>query len=115
MLAALLGMSSQLTEVVTGSKITVVHPTKLRDGFVEQIHGGKKEVGVLRSSMANFGFFNYGTTLKGRIHYPIANQNACEPFTDADFVEEHLEQRGQHGHRPIIMVDRGTCHFVKKA
>ena len=65
--------------------------------------------------MANFGFFNYGTTIKGRLHYPISNTDGCEPFTIENFVEEHLEDGEEHGHKPIIMVERGTCHFVVKA
>lgn len=44
------------------SKIRVVHPSDLRDEF-QQIVDGDFEKGVLKSSMANFGFFNYGTKL----------------------------------------------------
>ena len=108
---ALMGLSST---VVDASKLKVVHPTALADSFYTDIHG-LKEKGVMKSSMANFGFFNYGTTIKGRLHYPIRNMDGCEPFTDEDFVEEHLENSERHGHRPIVMVERGTCHFVKKA
>ena len=65
--------------------------------------------------MANFGYYNYGTTIKGRLHYPIKNKDGCEPFVDEHFVEEHLVDRRKHGYRPILMVDRGKCHFVIKA
>ena len=111
---ALLGMSSYLPDVVNASKLRVVHPTELKESFYTDIHGEKEE-GVMKSSMANFGFFNYGTTIKGRLHNPVSNTDGCVPFTIENFVEEHFEQSKRHGHRPIIMVDRGTCHFVKKA
>ena len=62
--------------------------------------------------MANFGFFNYGTTIKGRLHYPISNTDGCQTFTDENFVEEHMKNSQEHGHQPIILVDRGNCHFV---
>jgi len=69
----------------------------------------------MKSSMANFGYYNYGTTIRGRLHYPISNTDGCKPFEKHNFVEQHLENSHHHGHKPIIMVDRGHCHFVQKA
>lgn len=45
----------------------------------------------------------------------MTNKDGCKPFTDEDFFEEHLSERSKQGHRPIIMVSRGNCHFVEKA
>lgn len=51
----------------------------------------------------------------GRVHYPIKNQAGCRPFREDDFDSDHLKEASVDGHRIIIMVDRGTCHFVLKA
>ena len=71
--------------------------------------------GTIQSSMANFGIYNYGTEIQGRLAYPIQNTDGCNPFSEYDFVLEHLDDREKSGLRPIIMVDRGNCHFVQKA
>jgi len=99
---------------VSASKLKIVHPTTLAKSFFYDIHGNK-ELGVMKSSMANFGYYNYGTTIRGRLHYPISNTDGCKPFEKHNFVEQHLENSHHHGHKPIIMVDRGHCHFVQKA
>ena len=65
--------------------------------------------------MANFGIYNYGTEVQGRLGYPIENTDGCEAFNDYQFILEHLNDRSKNGLRPIIMVDRGNCHFVQKA
>ena len=76
---------------------------------------GEYQQGVIKSSLGNFGHFDYGTTIKGRVHYPITNSDACEPLTNDDFDGEHLQQGIDQGHQQIILVDRGNCHFVVKA
>jgi hypothetical protein len=73
---------------------------------------GHVQKGLIKSSMGNFGHFTYGNTIKGKVHYPISNIDGCRPFTEADF--KGVRDRGNREHF-IIMVDRGTCHFVKKA
>ena len=65
--------------------------------------------------MGNFGEFEYGNKLVGRLHYPIKNRDACLPFKNDDFDEEDMREAKRDGHRSIIMVDRGKCHFVLKA
>lgn len=54
--------------------VKIIHPTAL----VGQItnyndDNGQWEDGLLRASMGNFGEINYGTTIRGRVHYPISN------------------------------------------
>jgi len=49
-----------------------VHPSELKKAFLSRIDGEMEE-GVIKSSLGNFGHFNYGTTLKGRLHYPLQN------------------------------------------
>ena len=73
---------------------------------------GHVQKGLIKSSLGNFGHFAYGNTIQGRVHYPINNTDGCRPFTEQDF--KHIKTRGNRDHL-IIMVDRGTCHFVKKA
>ena len=46
---------------------------------------GKWEDGVLESSLGNFGEFEYGNLLVGRVHYPKENQDGCLPFKDEHF------------------------------
>jgi hypothetical protein len=64
--------------------------------------------------MGNFGDIEYGTTIRGRVHYPIENQEGCSKFKPEHFDGEHLRQAAEDGHAPVIMVDRGTCKFVEK-
>jgi len=64
---ALLGLNQ-----VYASKLQVVHPSELKKAFLSRIDGEMEE-GVIKSSLGNFGHFNYGTTLKGRLHYPLQN------------------------------------------
>jgi hypothetical protein len=115
---ALVALISCQFDQASASKLKLIHPTDLVNEFDYDIHG-KKEKGVMKSSMANFGYYNYGTTIRGRLHYPIDNKDGCQPFEKHHFVEQHIEEGMNHGfkrgHKPIIMVDRGQCHFVKKA
>jgi hypothetical protein len=56
-----------------------------------------------------------GQTLRGRVHYPLSNKDGCMEFQELDFVSDHLKEASLDGHKPIIMVERGNCHFVIKA
>ena len=49
------------------------------------------------------------------MHYPIENSLGCQPFKEEHFNHEHLKEASLDGHKPIILVDRGTCTFVTKA
>jgi hypothetical protein len=48
------------------------------------------------------------------VHYPLRNQDGCREFEESDFNSNHLKEASFDGHKPIIMVDRGHCHFVTK-
>ena len=92
----------------------ILHPNNLK----EKIGGfdrGEWQHGLLESSLGNFGEFEYDNLLVGRMHYPKKNRDGCQPFSESDFNEQDLREASLDGHRPIIMVDRGTCHFVLKA
>lgn len=52
--------------------------------------------------------------MRGRVFYPEKNQEGCLEFSDSDFNHDHIQESKIDGHKPIIMVDRGTCHFVNK-
>jgi hypothetical protein len=103
-----------LTASSQASKLKVVHPSDLVAKFVG-VSNDKMDQGLIRSSLSNFGHFDYGTTIKGRVHYPIKNQDGCLPFEDDHFNKEHLKHGEDNNHPKIIMVDRGNCHFVQKA
>ena len=103
-----------LLQVLHASKLKVLHPTALKTKITKEIHG-RLEKGLINSSLGNFGHFNYGTTMRGRLHYPIQNTDGCLPFQDAHVKGEHLKEGKQHNHQSIILVDRGNCHFVVKA
>lgn len=74
-------------------------------------------MGDIRTSLANFGDFDYGTSFIGRVHYPNVGDNArgCQQLKDEDFPANTLQAAKLDGHRKVIMVDRGKCHFVLKA
>lgn len=69
----------------------------------------------MQASLGNFGDFDYGVDIRGRVHYPLNNSKGCEPFKEEHFNHEHLKEASLDGHKPIILVDRGTCTFVTKA
>jgi len=48
---------------VDATKLRVVHPSDLKKEFMARNDEGKTEEGVIKSSMANFGIFNYGATI----------------------------------------------------
>jgi hypothetical protein len=107
---------SLLLSSVTAYSLQIVHPTDLKADFSSFVEGEKKS-GYLDTSLGNFGHFDYGTTIKGRVNYPLTNTDGCEPFVADDFEFDIInhEQYNNRGHSPIIMVNRGNCHFVKKA
>lgn len=96
------------------AEVKVIHPTYLKEKFHEVIDG-ENTTGIIRSSLGNYGDFNYGTTIRGRLHYPLRNQWACDPFVIEDFYNEHLEEARKHGQKPILLINRGKCHFTKKS
>ena len=104
---------SFLLSKISASSIQIVHPTELKNEFSSMVDG-KYQSGFLDSSLGNFGHFDYGTTIKGRVNYPLENTDGCDPFTMDDFEFDIInhEQYNNRGHTPIIMVDRGNCHFV---
>ena len=107
----LLSIASHLFSTVNSTLLKIIHPTELKKYF-NAVIDDKEVEGYIKPSMANFGIFNYGTTIKGRLHYPIKNTLGCEAFNYEHFVGEHLDSAEEQGLAPIIMVDRGECHFV---
>ena len=92
---------------ILASDISILHPESL-----------KTQLKNMESSLANFGDFDYGTTLIGRIHYPNLrdNANGCKELSSSDFATLGLKNEIDHNAQSkIIMLDRGTCHFVLKA
>ena len=104
---------SFLLSNISASSIQVVHPTDLKNEFSSMIDSSN-QIGFMDSSLGNFGHFDYGTTIKGRVNYPEENNDGCNAFTNDDFEFDIInhEQYNNRGHTPIIMVERGNCHFV---
>jgi len=56
----------------------------------------------------------------GRLYYNESNADGCQKdgtFIDEDFdINEEESDEHRHGHKlsPIVIVDRGACHFVTK-
>ena len=69
----------------------------------------------MRSSLGNFGDFNYGQNFRGKLLYPLANQNGCREFKDSDFDEYLIRETRKRDRRIAILVDRGDCHFIIKS
>ena len=92
-------------------ELYVLHPQKLANKFEVEGHARK---GLVSSKLANFGFYDKHGVFRGRVHYPIKNQDGCRRFEEKDFDHNHLKEGSFDGHMLVIMVDRGNCHFVKK-
>ncbi len=71
-LALLLGISL--------AQLQIMHPVTLRQSIGDN--------GKMESSLGNFGHINYGTTIIGRIHYPVNNTDGCREFTEKDFTND---------------------------
>ncbi len=84
-----------LIDFSQSSKLVVLHPSSLQEK-IDTVFG--EETGFIRNSLGNFGDFQYGVTLKGRVHYPITNQDGCREFTENDFNGEHLKEASIDGH-----------------
>ena len=52
------------------SELKIVHPSWLSKEFHGKIYDEEVE-GVITSSLGNYGEFNYGTSIRGRLHYPL--------------------------------------------
>ena len=58
-----------LSASVVAHELKVLHPSDLKKKIITEIRG-KKHQGIIKSSLGNFGHFNYDTTMRGRLHYP---------------------------------------------
>ena len=60
----------------------------------------------MQINVANFGYIPYGQSLIGKLHF--ANpRNACLPLNSLSIEDNDPT--------PIIVVERGGCHFVTKS
>ena len=106
-----LTLSLLLSNTVSGHELFVLHPHQLARKFNFNSVTNK---GLIQSSLGGFGTFEKDGVFQGRVHYPFTNQDGCNPFNETDFEQNHLKEASFDGHRNVIMVDRGNCHFVKK-
>ena len=65
----MLKLITLLVSTTSGHKLKILHPSALKKQFTSEIEG-LVEPGLLKSSLSNFGHFNYGSTMRGRVHYP---------------------------------------------
>ena len=75
---------SNLASFVSCSTLSLLHPKKLKENIGAYMDG-KWENGMFESSLGNFGEFEYGNLLVGRVHYPKENKDGCLPFKDEHF------------------------------
>ena len=75
----------------------------------------KFEKSTIKTSYATFGYNPYGYTLSGKLYYDPINIDkdlACDYNNIKDIVTDKTNSVDQ---APIVMIDRGSCHFVLKA
>jgi hypothetical protein len=102
-LIAMLG--ALLLLLLTAAEIYVFSPDQLKREFQ-----AKRTSGAIKSTLANFGNPPYGTIMLGMVFLPDQHQElACEQLTRIDWVDEQDPSSS-----PVLMVDRGTCHFSLK-
>ena len=88
--------------------ITIRRPRKLRDLF---------EDNKIKTSYATFGFNPYGYIISGHLYYAgnnIAADLACNYNDLKTALDNETKTIKDHSIPQIIMVDRGSCHFVEK-
>lgn len=105
------GLMLMLFFTVSSCLITIRRPKELAGNF---------ENGQIKTTYANFGFNPYGYTISGLLHYAPNNEVAdlackLEELQKAvDFSPPDSLNKNQYDHVPILMIDRGDCHFVTK-
>lgn len=88
---------------MTLGKLIVYHPRRLRN----KINPSTGEIGA---SIANFGNIPYGHSIIGRVWYEEENADGCNDFK----MEVTGAGDPDAQPSPIVIVNRGTCPFVKK-
>ena len=90
-------------------KISVFSPEEMRNEFIE-----RHPMGEIPASLGNFGNPPYGSSLVGRVYYPIqfSDQDGCSPLIPINF--SHDSSNPDLVTTPILMLDRGYCSFVVK-
>lgn len=72
---------------------------------------------TIKTSYATFGHNPYGYIITGRVYYDPVNidqELACDYDKIKDMIPEK-DKTTSIDNSPIIMVDRGSCHFTVKA
>lgn len=85
--------------------IQVMHPKDLKKKL--------KNDGYIKASLGNFGHIMYGSSILGRVYYPLNNTDGCRPYRNEDFPASFFADE-ESDLNPIIMADRGNCTFVSK-
>jgi hypothetical protein len=63
--------------------------------------------------MGNFGHVLYGSSVLGRVFYPLNNTDACREFVREDFSNDFFVEE-ESDLTPLIIAERGGCSFVTK-
>ena len=69
--------------------------------------------GFIKSGLGNFGHVVYGSSVLGRVFYPLNNTDACREYVREDLPEEFFTEE-ESDLTPLIIADRGNCSFVSK-
>jgi hypothetical protein len=96
------------------SQLQVITPESLANQFGNKQSSDSTNRGLIGATLGNFGHISYGQTVMGRLYYPTSNQDACEPFSAADFNKHWDDAEADGSLSSIVIVDRGNCHFVQK-
>ncbi|OMJ93128.1 hypothetical protein SteCoe_3945 [Stentor coeruleus] len=85
-------------------KLTIIEPQELKNQFTENV------IGVIPSSLANFGNPPYGSHIIGQLYaYKENNITGCIQLPSINF-----EYSSGMINYPILILDRGNCSFVVK-
>lgn len=87
-------------------KFQVVSPASV----AEQLSWMDKE-GAIYAHLANFGRFQYGTSITAQAYYPVIDTTACEDMT----AEAALTHDSKLGHNGFVIVEAGGCSYETKA
>lgn len=87
---------------LTSCIIQVDSPVSLKEHFVN---------GEIKGNYAAFGIIPYGTVLAGRVFHYGFNPRGCSPY---DNISISREGDPDADFSPIVLLDRGSCSFVRK-
>ena len=92
-----------------GVKLKLVHPT---DSEVQKRFYYRNVAGALEAHLANFGKYQYGTSINAPLYLPRWSSNGCEQILEEEWTYAALNKLNFNG---FVILETGDCSYETKA